>query len=115
MSCSVTSVFTFKIESTFDEWVAIFDSEEADKRHAEYDIKPLHRRVSMQNLLKLLSLISLQSVELRDLIRLLILVHLILYANSLLHLLKQKREDTKQDNLALMLKAEDAKLAVVRV
>ena len=29
MSCSVTSVFTFKIESTFDEWVAIFDSAEA--------------------------------------------------------------------------------------
>ena len=46
MSCSVTSVFTFKIESTFDEWVAIFDSEEACKRHAEYDIKPLYRGVS---------------------------------------------------------------------
>ena len=31
MSYSVTSVFTFKIESTFDEWAAIFDSAEADK------------------------------------------------------------------------------------
>ena len=30
MSCSITSVFTFKIESTFDEWAAIFDSEEAE-------------------------------------------------------------------------------------
>ena len=46
MSCSVTSVFTFKIESTFDEWAAIFDSEEADKRHSEFDIKPLFRGVS---------------------------------------------------------------------
>ena len=46
MSCSVTSVFTFKIESTFDEWAAIFDSAEADKRHAEFDIKPLFRVVS---------------------------------------------------------------------
>ncbi len=36
MSCSITSVFTFKIESTFDEWTAIFDSEEADKRHSEF-------------------------------------------------------------------------------
>ena len=49
MSCSVTSVFTFKIESTFDEWVAIFDSEEAEKRHAEYDIKPLYRVVSKED------------------------------------------------------------------
>tara|TARA_Y100001968_G_C19367377_1_gene723278 strand:- start:707 stop:1012 length:306 start_codon:yes stop_codon:yes gene_type:complete len=46
MSCSVTSVFTFKIESTFAEWSAIFDSEEAERRHAEYDIKPLYRGVS---------------------------------------------------------------------
>ena len=46
MSCSVTSVFTFKIESTFNEWVEIFDSEEAEKRHAEFDIKPLYRGVS---------------------------------------------------------------------
>ncbi len=46
MSCSVTSVFTFKIESTFSEWSAIFDSEEANKRHAEYDINPLFRGVS---------------------------------------------------------------------
>ena len=46
MSCLVTSVFTFKIESTFTEWSGIFDSAEADKRHAEYDIKPLYRGVS---------------------------------------------------------------------
>ena len=46
MSCAVTSVFTFKIDSTFNEWVAIFDSEEAEKRHAEFDIKPLYRGVS---------------------------------------------------------------------
>ena len=45
MACSVTSVFTFKIESTFDEWAAIFDSEEANKRHSEFDIKPLFRGV----------------------------------------------------------------------
>ena len=48
MSCSVTSVFTFKIESTFDEWAAIFDSAEADKRHSEFDIKPLFRGVSKE-------------------------------------------------------------------
>ena len=34
-------IFTFKIESTFDEWAAIFDSAEADKRHSEFDIKPI--------------------------------------------------------------------------
>ena len=41
MSCSINSVFTFKIEITFDEWVAIFNSEDAETRYAEYDIKPL--------------------------------------------------------------------------
>ena len=46
MSCSVTSVFTFKIESTFDEWAAIFHRAEAGKRHLEFDIKPLFRGVS---------------------------------------------------------------------
>ena len=46
MSCSITSVFTFKIESSFKEWSTIFDSDESDKRHAEYDIKPLYRGVS---------------------------------------------------------------------
>ena len=38
MSCSVTSVFTFKIESTFDEWAAIFDSAEADKKQGAWGV-----------------------------------------------------------------------------
>ena len=49
MSSLVTSVFTFKIESNFDEWVAIFDSSEADKRHSEFDIKPLFRGKSQED------------------------------------------------------------------
>ena len=49
MSYTITSVFTFKIESTFEEWAAIFDSEEAYKRHAEFDIKPLFRGVSKED------------------------------------------------------------------
>ena len=46
MSSNVTSVFTFKIESNFEEWAAIFDSSEADKRHSKFDIKPLYRGLS---------------------------------------------------------------------
>ena len=49
MSCLVTSVFTFKIESTFDQWAAIFDSAEADKRHSAFDIRPLFRGVSKED------------------------------------------------------------------
>ena len=49
MSFSVTSVITFRIESTFDEWAAIFDSAEADQRHSEFDIKPLFRGVSNED------------------------------------------------------------------
>ena len=49
MSCSVTSIFTFRIESTFDEWAAIFDSAEADKRHSKFNIKPLFRGVNKED------------------------------------------------------------------
>ena len=38
-----------QIESTFDEWEAIFDSVEADKRHSEFLIKPIFRGVSKKN------------------------------------------------------------------
>ena len=54
MSFLVTSVFTFKIESTFEEWAAIFDSTEADKRHSEFNIKPIFRGVSKQDLQKVI-------------------------------------------------------------
>ena len=43
MSSTVTSVFTFQVESTFDEWAAIFDSNEAARRHREFNIQPLYR------------------------------------------------------------------------
>ena len=49
MPCSITSVFTFKIESNFEEWAAIFDSKEAERRHSEFDIKPLFRGVSKKD------------------------------------------------------------------
>ena len=49
MPSLVTSIFTFKIESTFEEWAAIFDSAEADKRHSEFLIKPLFRGVRKED------------------------------------------------------------------
>ena len=39
----MTTVISFKIESTFEEWVKFFDSKVADLRHSEFDIKPLLR------------------------------------------------------------------------
>tara|TARA_B100000886_G_scaffold315546_1_gene253589 strand:+ start:240 stop:515 length:276 start_codon:yes stop_codon:yes gene_type:complete len=44
MSRKITTVISFKIESTFEEWVKIFCSKEADLRHSEFNIKPLFRR-----------------------------------------------------------------------
>ncbi len=38
-----TTVVTFKLNGSFAEWAAIFDSDEANKRHADYGIKPLYR------------------------------------------------------------------------
>lgn len=45
MSNLITPVFIFKIGLFFNEWVATFDSEEADRRHSGYDVKPLFRGV----------------------------------------------------------------------
>ena len=41
MSRKITTVISFKIESTFEEGVKFFDSKEAELRHFEFDIKPL--------------------------------------------------------------------------
>ena len=41
-----TTVVTFKLNGTFAEWSAIFDSDEANKRHAEYGDRPLYRGVN---------------------------------------------------------------------
>ena len=43
MSRTITTILTFKIESIFEEWAAIFDSEEVDKRHSEFNIEPLFK------------------------------------------------------------------------
>ena len=43
MTIKATTVFTFEIKTTFDEWKAFFDSEDSYKRLAEFDIKPLFR------------------------------------------------------------------------
>ena len=43
MTIKATTVFTFEIKFTFNEWKALFDSEDSKKRLAEFDIKPLFR------------------------------------------------------------------------
>ena len=60
MSRKITTVISFKIESTFEEWVKIFDSKEADLRHSEFDIKPLFRGFSKDDPKKLFVYIRLQ-------------------------------------------------------
>ena len=46
MSRKITTLISFKIESTFEEWVKIFDSKEANLRHSEFNIKPIFRGFS---------------------------------------------------------------------
>ena len=46
MSRKIKTVISFKIKSTFEEWVKIFESKEANLRHSEFDIKPLFRGFS---------------------------------------------------------------------
>ena len=42
-----TTVFTFKISNTYEEWVEIFDSKEIEEFHKEVGIKPLFRGKSI--------------------------------------------------------------------
>ena len=41
--------FTFKIERNSNEWSSLFDITEANKRHYEFDIKPVLRGVRKGN------------------------------------------------------------------
>ena len=58
MTLKITTVLTFKIESTFEDWSAIFDSEEAERRHSEFDIKPIFRGVSKDDPKKVIVLLQ---------------------------------------------------------
>ena len=42
-----TSVFTFKISNTFEEWAEIFDSEQIDEFHKKVGLSPLYRGKSL--------------------------------------------------------------------
>ena len=42
-----TTVFTFKIKNTFEEWANIFDSNEIDEFHKNVGIKPIYRGKSI--------------------------------------------------------------------
>ena len=56
MSRNINTVISFKIESTFEEWVKIFDSKKADQRHSEFDIEPLFRGFSIDDPKKVISI-----------------------------------------------------------
>ena len=45
----ITTVFTFKIGISFDEWLVFFDSEDSYKRLSEFAIKPLYRGQSKKD------------------------------------------------------------------
>jgi len=42
-----TSVFTFKISNTFEEWSKVFDSSEIDEFHKSAGLSPLYRGKSL--------------------------------------------------------------------
>ena len=50
MSRTITTVISLKVESSFNEWANKFGSKEADRRHSEFDIKPLSRGFSKDDL-----------------------------------------------------------------
>ena len=42
-----TTVFTFRISNTFEEWAKVFDSKEIDEFHKNVGIKPIYRGKSI--------------------------------------------------------------------
>ena len=44
-----TTVFTFQISNTFEEWVKIFDSPEIDEFHKNVGLSPLYRGKSISD------------------------------------------------------------------
>ena len=42
-----TTVFTFRISNTFEEWVKVFDSKEIDEFHKSVGIQPIYRGKSI--------------------------------------------------------------------
>tara|TARA_B100000212_G_scaffold84572_1_gene61466 strand:- start:110 stop:385 length:276 start_codon:yes stop_codon:yes gene_type:complete len=69
MPLIITTVLTFKIESTFGEWAAIFDSEEADRRHSEFDIKPIFRGVSKDDPKKVIVLLQAPEGNIQEFVK----------------------------------------------
>ena len=49
MVMNTTTVFTFKIEIAFKEWLAFFDSKDSYKRLSEFNIKPIYRGQSKKD------------------------------------------------------------------
>ena len=46
---NVTTIFTFKIDISFDKWLGFFDSEDSYKRLSEFNIVPLYRGQSKKD------------------------------------------------------------------
>ncbi|MCP4973108.1 MAG: DUF3764 domain-containing protein [Prochlorococcus sp.] len=44
-----TTIVTFELNGTFDEWSKLFDAPEADAMHEEFGIKPLYRGCDKDN------------------------------------------------------------------
>ena len=49
-----TTVFTFKISNTFEEWVKMFDSLETTEFHKKVGLTPLYRGKSIIDLIKVI-------------------------------------------------------------
>ena len=69
MSSKITTIISFKIESTFEEWVKIFDSKEADLRHTEFDIKPLFRGFSKDDPKKVICINQAQEGNIQEFVQ----------------------------------------------
>ncbi len=69
MSRKITTVIFFKIEIIFEEWVKFSDSKEADLIHFEFDIKPLFRGFSKDNLKKVICIHQAPEVNIQKFVQ----------------------------------------------
>ena len=69
MPRTLTTVISFRIESTFVERVKTFDSQEAERKRAKFDNKPLFRDLSKSDQKKVIYIYQAQEGNIQKLVQ----------------------------------------------
>jgi len=69
MSRTITKLISCKLKGTFEKWVKIFDSKEAEIKYFKFDIKPLFRGFSKDGSKKVIYMHQATEVNIQKLVQ----------------------------------------------